>query len=368
LIDFSNKKLQTTGPYYPALDGLRGLAIILIILYHIFNFGNIFEWAWVGVDLFFVLSGFLITGILLRGALSEHFPRDFYIRRVLRIFPIYYLSLIVFLFILPRLINYPFHIHFLLQNQLWFWLYVQNWLFILKNPGNSILLNHFWSLALEEQFYLLWPWIILLAKIPQKLITLLLYIMIVLLLSRIVILMIQINTLSYINLFKFTRIDSLCAGSMLAAFKFKANPTLETKDKVLFCFLGFTVLAALPAIKIIFNWHLPYLACCIYPVIALIWAICVNFSLNNQTVLYQIFDTQVIKFFGKISYGLYIFHWPVYKLFSANSSRWLPIHFHSTMITSLFISSLSTVTAIILAVFSYYFIEIHFLKLKRKFV
>ena len=83
-------------PYYPALDGLRGLAILLVVVYHNFGFIDYFFFGLLGVDLFFVLSGFLITDILLRSLGQKNFLRSFYMRRVLRIFPLYYLTLVIF--------------------------------------------------------------------------------------------------------------------------------------------------------------------------------------------------------------------------------------------------------------------------------
>ncbi|MEI9808490.1 MAG: acyltransferase [Bacteroidota bacterium] len=82
--------------YYPALDGLRGIAIILVLCCHNFNFLPHFELGWIGVDLFFVLSGFLITDILLRTKETKNFLQNFYIRRILRIFPLYYGALLLF--------------------------------------------------------------------------------------------------------------------------------------------------------------------------------------------------------------------------------------------------------------------------------
>ena len=82
-------------PYYPALDGLRGIAILLVVIYHNFGFISQSNFGWLGVDLFFVLSGFLITDILLRTIGKPGFLREFYMRRVLRIFPLYYLSLVI---------------------------------------------------------------------------------------------------------------------------------------------------------------------------------------------------------------------------------------------------------------------------------
>src|SRR4030095_2778309 len=145
--------------YYPALDGLRGLAILLVILYHNFSFINHFFFAWLGVDLFFVLSGYLITSILLNSVNSPHYLKNFYAKRVLRVFPLYYLSLIIFLIIFPLLGIYKSELKYYVDNQLWFWFYLQNWLLSFNFPTTGNFLNHFWSLGVEEQFYLAWPFI-----------------------------------------------------------------------------------------------------------------------------------------------------------------------------------------------------------------
>jgi hypothetical protein len=83
----SNEPASHNRIYYPELDGLRGIAILLVIVFHNFGFINYFSFGWLGVDLFFVLSGFLITDILLRTADQPNYLKNFYIRRALRIAP-----------------------------------------------------------------------------------------------------------------------------------------------------------------------------------------------------------------------------------------------------------------------------------------
>jgi len=157
--------------HYPELDGLRGLAILLVLYFHcrrIHKPSTVWEWhyytfletGWVGVDLFFVLSGFLITGFLLGTVQQERYFGRFYLRRALRIFPLYYSMLI--LVSLASLLGWavagqPSWIEYVS-----YWVYLQNWLV----PGGLRPIEpigHFWSLAIEEQFYLLWPVLILLA-------------------------------------------------------------------------------------------------------------------------------------------------------------------------------------------------------------
>lgn len=153
----------------PALDGLRGLAILIVMAFHFrwifLNRTDLFSrlmfqglgFGWMGVDLFFVLSGFLITGILLDSRGSPSYFRAFYGRRFLRIFPLYYLALLVVLGVGPALLR-AFHHPYLWQamNPLWYVFYIANW-----QPGFhgalDPMLGHFWSLCIEEQFYIVWP-------------------------------------------------------------------------------------------------------------------------------------------------------------------------------------------------------------------
>src|SRR6266496_5976018 len=108
---------NTNKHFYPALDGLRGIAILLVVLLHNFGFMNYFFFGWLGVDLFFVLSGFLITNILLNTLGQPNFLRNFYIRRVLRIFPLYYLILIICLFIIPGIPGLGYNLNYYINNQ-----------------------------------------------------------------------------------------------------------------------------------------------------------------------------------------------------------------------------------------------------------
>ena len=202
--------------YYPALDGLRGVAILLVIIYHNFNFINQSQFGWLGVDLFFVLSGFLITTILLNDAGSPHFLKNFFIRRILRIFPLYFLCLIIFLILFPFLGLYKKELSFFIANQWWLWTYLQNWLYSLFLTDDAKMLTHLWSLAVEEQFYLIWPFIILLVKKPGKLFFIMLTVLFLVFFGRSLLWFSHITDLNYTTLYTFTRIDGICIGSMVA--------------------------------------------------------------------------------------------------------------------------------------------------------
>ncbi len=170
--------------HLPVLDGIRGLAILMVMQYHFYGlvFGifdrkptlmvdrwtaRVFGTGWSGVDLFFVLSGFLITGILYDAKSSNSYFRTFYARRVLRIFPLYYVFLLFVLFVLPHLhpLNTPVaQVAELRDTQFWYWTYLVNVGSAFTRLHTEIPLVHsqFWSLAVEEQFYLVWPLVVLL--------------------------------------------------------------------------------------------------------------------------------------------------------------------------------------------------------------
>ncbi|HMF35300.1 MAG TPA: acyltransferase [Isosphaeraceae bacterium] len=144
----------------PELDGLRGLAALTVVVFHLYP--TVMPFGWAAVDLFFTLSGFLITGIILEQGDEPRFLRTFYVRRSLRIWPIYYVTIAALL---------------LAGNVSWhcwlpFALYLQNtdfYLMPLEGMREKVftpdwaMLNHAWSLAVEEQFYLIWPGLVLLA-------------------------------------------------------------------------------------------------------------------------------------------------------------------------------------------------------------
>jgi peptidoglycan/LPS O-acetylase OafA/YrhL len=116
-----------------------------------------------GVSLFFVISGFLITGILLASKGAPHYYRNFYARRALRIFPLYYAVLFAAFYVMPRLVSGRAEkwAHVDGWNQLWYWSYLSNWYLALKVGGaRHGMVDLSWSLSIEEQFYLVWPLVV----------------------------------------------------------------------------------------------------------------------------------------------------------------------------------------------------------------
>jgi peptidoglycan/LPS O-acetylase OafA/YrhL len=170
----SNRKLQS-------LDGLRAIAIIVVFVHHIGDLIPVwsapsfyFQWylsqGWLGVDLFFVLSGFLITGILIDTREAKNYFSGFYARRVLRIFPLYYGALIGIIVLvqflgrshtsaaaeITRVVPLP-------EDRWTYFCFLTNWIGLWKAQWDAnfgSILAHFWSLAVEEQFYFFWPFLV----------------------------------------------------------------------------------------------------------------------------------------------------------------------------------------------------------------
>lgn len=157
--------MTSRAEHIPALDGLRGIAILLVIPHNGDLFSGVSGWlwpiamlvhaGWTGVQLFFVLSGYLITRGLMDTAGADNYYSAFYARRALRILPLYFLVLLVFLVLLPKLVTLDPQILATYHQQMWLWLFLSNW----TQPfqGTVYWFSHFWSLAVEEQFYLVWP-------------------------------------------------------------------------------------------------------------------------------------------------------------------------------------------------------------------
>jgi len=350
--------------HYPGLDGIRGMAILLVVLYHNFSFIPALNFGWLGVDLFFVLSGFLITEILLSSKNTRNYFSHFYARRILRIFPLYYLMLVLFLLVLPQIKNFPLDLRFYTHNQLWYWLYLQNWVFIFRYDGKGAALNHFWSLAVEEQYYLIWPFVVLLIKNIRVLFVSCLFALLIVILARLYIW--SHYQLDYNRLFLFTRIDGILIGSMLGII-YHHNRGLLKKY--------FTALIlSLAAFNFIVYFlkkdpAFPVWAIAGYTTFAAMFAILVYESVKKENkVINAVFANSALRFLGKYSYGLYIFHWPVYLLTRPFTDKLTSGLFDEGSNMQLVISSMiATLAGLSVSILSFHLFEKHFLRLKKKF-
>jgi peptidoglycan/LPS O-acetylase OafA/YrhL len=180
----TSPRTHSLPSHIPALDGIRGIAVLLVLLCHATQrpFGDqaneiftssidklilsVARFSWSGVDLFFVLSGFLITGILFDAKGKDHFFRNFYARRTVRIFPLYYTCLVLYLVLVPLLpaaVTRGFGD--ITTSRIWYPLYLSNYSqSIAEQAGHVVdhVIHVSWSLSIEEQFYLCWPLVVFL--------------------------------------------------------------------------------------------------------------------------------------------------------------------------------------------------------------
>lgn len=348
---------------------MRGIAILLVVFYHNFGFAQYFFFGWLGVDLFFVLSGFLITDILLRTVNTPDYFKNFYAKRVLRIFPLYYLSLIIFFLVVPQIKNFPLDLSFYIDHQWWFWTYLQNWFLIFHDVGyTTAAIQHYWSLAVEEQYYIVWPFVIFLIRKPKILLAIAGLLLLGVIGIRLYMWTIHIKDLNYFGLYTYTRIDGICVGSMLAILQFMRSPFIKKY------FTGLVLLLA--AMNFVFyfinkQYHFtyPYLAIVGYTTFAVLFAIIVYEVIQGDNKFFNfLLNIKPLKFFGKISYGLYVFHWPVYLILYG----WMDEVIRSSLKLSenniaIIVSILLSIIGVLISIISFYTFERYFLKKKKNF-
>jgi peptidoglycan/LPS O-acetylase OafA/YrhL len=341
MIDRMPAGSQSKHRYYPELDGVRAFAALLIMTFHAWQDGMPVKgpvtFGQTGVDLFFVLSGFLITSILLSAR-----PRDwtevrtFYVRRSLRIFPLYYGFLIVSTLV-GRLVAWQY------------WVYLQN--FWASNTWRVPGPNHFWSLAVEEQFYLVWPFLVLYA--PRRYLPRILWGIVVF--SAVV----RFGLATYLprhDIFgnTFTRADTLAAGALLAVWH-RSGALARHKERLV---TGLWVLGGLMTVASLargersiglktFKYDLiEGFYVCLLGVVLLGLFPAVNKMLRARAP----------RFLGRVSYGLYIFHPLAFSWTFRILAGW----------PWLVRGAAGFVAALGMAVTSWYAYERHFLGLKER--
>lgn len=308
----------------PALDGLRGVAILLVLIFHLVALRppaatstvsalllRLASAGWAGVDLFFVLSGYLITGLLLDRRGEPGFFRRFWTRRALRILPLYYLFLFVLLVALRGTLDGAAGYAEALSSQRWFWFHLQNWKmlawsrFPLFDP-----LRPLWSLAVEEQFYLVWPALVWWLG-PKRLGPLCLALIATASLARVGLWLWPGNhSIFGAYVATPTRLDSLAAGALLAVLAreetglsacAKRAPAVIAATLVLLLsmfargMLWFTSLngqlAGVPLLWLLFG-------------ATLVLAV----TLPRTHLFVRTLETSPLRWTGRVSYGIYLLH------------------------------------------------------------
>jgi peptidoglycan/LPS O-acetylase OafA/YrhL len=308
-------------PRIPALDGIRGLAILLVLAWHygqnqlhpesgfvIASIKKLLGFTWSGVDLFFVLSGFLIAGILLDNRASPRYFTTFYVRRTCRIFPIYYLNIAIFFILYLLAVDDAWPLDRLFMSADipgWSYLtFTQNIYMGLEGTGASGWLAITWSLAVEEQFYLLLP--VLIRFVPAHALP---YLFMWLILSAVALRATYPGLVAYINMP--WRADALLLGALIA---------WAVRDRVLLERLNTTrawwgpIAATLAIAVIITGWsgRLVLGGPITHFAIAVMYASFMMVPiLSPDGVVSRLLSTSWIRWLGTISYAVFLVHIPV---------------------------------------------------------
>ena len=346
--------------YVKPLDGIIATAALMVMTFHFFQsfiFKDSFSialqklslWGQTGVSLFFVLSGFLITRILLHAKSNQHYFKNFFVRRSLRIFPLYFFYLGLFYFLLP-LLNAGYKSSF--SEQWHYWFYLQDFSRTFNWGGYGPV--HFWSLAVEEHFYLFWPVVVYFVS-NRHLPKIILSLLIIAPACRFLLTYNGYETF----FFTFARMDELALGALLAHWEFHQKISIVHRKFFLWgiLFVGFITSVLWTQFSGAQNFWMQVIK---YDLIALVYFCVIGYFilLDDFHWLSRFFSNPIFVFLGSISYGLYVYHGITLPL------TWRVIPSSYPISIQMLFSFSST---ILIAYISYRFMEKPIMLLKNKF-
>jgi len=332
-----------------ALDGIRGFAILIVTVYRFTkeafpaslvgsSVANFIEIGSLGVDLFFVLSGFLITGILLQAKGTDDYFSRFYYRRSLRIFPLYFLTLTGLLILLPIFSGSSAIFSEASKNQVFLWTYTSNLKMAWENRWCFGYLDHFWSLAVEEQFYLVWPLVIYFAS--KRLLKITLFGVVICAFSRSLFCALLENGVAP-DVFVLFRCDGLLLGASVAVL-WAQDPKLTSISR----YMPVVFLLAFSLMGLAFFmgrslWELTQL------LVAICWtSFFVMALLPKNAKLRRFLELGFLRTLGKYSYGMYVFQSPLIPIlrpFLASSGFGEPLN-HSVLERVVYVLTMGIIT------------------------
>ena len=371
--------------HLPTLDGLRGLAILGVMFTHMSILADVPDpnrpwidsaWLWIatfggiGVDLFFVLSGFLITGILLAAKGQRGYFGHFYARRVLRIFPLYYAIVCISLLLIPHVHNMKSMKFAAIHGDEWgYWTLMSNWVIGYRHAFRHGILDVTWSLGIEEQFYLLWPAVVLLLSGRKLLWTC----------GLLFLGAIATRTFMYVGLhapeirvmtWTPCRMDALVAGAAVAIISRSARGLLPLRS------LAGWVAAATAVLLLAYrywqgpSWDGGTLGQTLgYSALALCFAAVTLLAATAEptTLTARFLSWPPLRNLGRYSYALYLFHFPIRAVIRDTfygPSKFLTLG-PSQLPGQFLFYALCMSISYVFAWLSWHLFERHFLKLKR---
>jgi peptidoglycan/LPS O-acetylase OafA/YrhL len=357
--------------YVKGLDTLRALAVLMVIHNH-WGFSTIKSSAFLtfiltrvlptgsfAVDFFFVLSGFLITNILIKakknsiGESKTSILKNFIARRCLRIFPIYYICIFV-LFIL----NYPS----LRDHFVYLFTYTEN--FLVFKQGGWDTFSHTWSLAVEEQFYLIWPLVILF--VPDKY---LVSVMLFFVFAGTILGFITVSRYGfYANVLPFNCFNAFAIGGLSSYILDANNRVGQLFKKTLLYLLPLAII-----LYILLEWNFIYFPGRIVNAVISVNVIIYVIEAKYGRFFSAFINNNLLSKMGRMSYGIYLFHYCIPYYYNAVlayfGSRFIfEHHINRLLHQPFFAETVQFIFLILISYLSYHFIETRFLKLKSKFV
>lgn len=374
--------MSIRNQHFAHIDGLRGLAILLVLIYHYgleyqghglfghFALASLMEMGWMGVDLFFVISGFLITSILLETRDGPSYLKNFIMRRFLRIWPLYYLNLFALIIVAPHFMPSP-ELNSVVEKQAWFWAYGANWLFALEGGFNRTACGYFWSLAVEEQFYVLWPlvvWKLSEARLRMVCVGMLLG-------SAALRLALAAWGIPAGSLYTitFTHLDAVAAGTIMCMI------ARDPRARAAAMRWSTSVLVAMFAALALVRWHdaslkfwEPAMVRYGYTLIAVTGAMLLVKAhfVAQQSWFRRWLGSRFMVLTGRYSYALYLVHVPVGVVCGKIAAEWLSAAPSSAAYDLRFFVQFIAASTVswLMAMVSWHLLERHILKLKRFFV
>jgi peptidoglycan/LPS O-acetylase OafA/YrhL len=374
---------KVISKHIPIIDGMRAYAVLMVCQLHFFLIDEsslykfnkfigvilfkLSDFGHRGVDFFFIVSGFLITGILLDSKKSNKYFSAFYGRRFLRIFPLYYFVLAVSFFILPHLLQVDAAAGAVIKNQAWLWTYTSNFSRVVGFSGWDSGLTfpwfgHFWTLCVEEHFYIFWPLLVYYAS--EKWLPRIMWIIVAF--SSLAVL-IDFFTGYSIPILQWATIPYagvLSLGGLIAWYKHNPRKYEHlirfSKKYILFLATALLLVIFIPRQYRVYD-ILAFFSSITFFCLLLVVAI------NKNKITDALFNHKALYFIGKISYGIYVYHELLKPFFIIYVYKNLQKLMPDGIILLFTFTIISTAISILIAWVSWIALESPLLKLKKHF-